>query len=301
VTFAFAGDVHFEGPLRRALAADPATVLAPIAGALRPYDIAMVNLETAITERGRPQPKQYTFRAPAGALSALTAAGIDVASEANNHGVDFGPLGLNDTLSARAHSPGVKVIGIGRDAADAYAPHRATVHGQRIAIIAASQVIDGSLIASWSATETHPGIASAKDVPRLLTAVLTARANSDTVIVFLHWGVEGAKCPSASQRTLAAQLVAAGADVVIGSHSHQLEGAGRLGTALVDYGLGNFAFYTGTTSGFLTVTMTGRHVDAYDWVPARINGGVPQPVAGPTAGTALDSWRELRACTDLAP
>jgi poly-gamma-glutamate capsule biosynthesis protein CapA/YwtB (metallophosphatase superfamily) len=221
VTFAFAGDVHFEGPLRTALAADPATVLASIAPVLRTYDVAMVNLETAITERGTPQPKQYTFRTSPAALSALAAAGIDVATEANNHGIDFGPVGLTDTLSARAQSTGVKIIGIGRDADDAY--------------------------------------------------------------------------------TVAAQLVAAGADIIIGSHSHELEGAGHLGSALVDYGLGNFAFYSGTTTGILTVTMTGRHVDSFGWVPARISSGAPHPVVGAPATSAVTAWQGLRACTDLTP
>ena len=300
MTFAFAGDVHFEGPLRATLAADPTTVLAAIAPALRPFDIAMVNLETAITERGSPQPKKYTFRAPASALTALTAAGIDVASEANNHGVDFGQLALFDTLVARAQSNGVRVIGVGRNATDAYAPYRATVNGQRIAIIAASQVIDGYLVASWSAADDHPGIASAQNVPRLLAAVREARATSDTVVVFLHWGAEGTNCPTTSQRTLAEQLVATGADIIVGSHSHQLEGAGRLGGAIVGYGLGNFAFYTGTTTGILTVRITGRHVDGYGWIPARISGGRPQPVVGPDAASAVAAWHRLRACTDLA-
>lgn len=252
MTFAFAGDTHFDGPLRNALAVDPA-------------------------------------------------AGIDVATEANNHGVDFGPDGLVDTLAARAQSTGVKVIGIGRDAADAYAPYRATVHGERIAIIAASQVIDGSLLASWSATDTQAGIASALDMPRLPAAVRAARTVSDTVVVFLHWGTEGTHCPTSRQPTTAAQLVAGGADIIVGSHSHQLEGAGHLGSALVDYGLGNFAFYTGTTTGILTVTMTGRHVDTYGWVPARISGGAPQSVTGAGATSAVTAWQGLRSCTDLTP
>jgi hypothetical protein len=301
VTFAFGGDVHFEGILRGKLAADPAGVLAPIAPVLRRADIAMVNLETAITERGAPQAKVYTFRAPATALDALTAAGIDVANEANNHGIDFGPVGLIDTLAARDGSKGVAVIGIGHDADDAYAPFRATVHGQRVAIIAASQVIDTPFINTWSASDSQPGIASAKNIDRLLAAVRATRPTSDTIVVFLHWGAEGTHCPTGDQRTIAAQLVEAGADVVVGSHSHQLEGAGHLGSALVDYGLGNFAFYTGTTSGVLTVTMTGRRVDQYGWEPASIIGGVPNPVAGPAKQPAIDAWHALRGCTELTP
>ncbi len=100
VVLAFGGDVHFEGVLRSLLAANPSTVLAPIAPVLESADLAMVNLETAITERGTPQPKQYTFRAPASAFTALAAGGVDVTTMANNHGMDFGEVGFNDSLNA---------------------------------------------------------------------------------------------------------------------------------------------------------------------------------------------------------
>ena len=116
--------------------------------------------------------------------------------------------------------------------------------------------------------------------------------------MFLHWGAEGTHCPTADQQAIARQLAAAGVDVVVGSHSHQLEGAGKLGSTFVDYGLGNFAFYTGTTSGVLTVTMTGRHLDGYGWQPAAIQGGVPYPV---TSAAAVTAWQQLRTCTGLAP
>jgi poly-gamma-glutamate synthesis protein (capsule biosynthesis protein) len=301
VTLAFGGDVHFEGPLRGKLAANPLTVFAPIAPVLRKADIAMVNLETAITQRGTPQPKVYTFRAPPSALDALAAAGIDVATEANNHGIDYGPIGLADTLMARAQSRHVRIVGIGVNAADAYAPFRATINGDRVAIIGASQFIDDPFRATWPATDSTPGIAWALDVNRLVRAVFMARATSDTVIVYLHWGLEGTHCPTELQHEIANTLVNAGADVVIGSHSHQLEGAGMLGHALVDYGLGNFAFYAGTTSGVLTVTMTGRHVDNYGWVPAAIIGGVPTPLQGSAVTQAVAAWQSLRNCTGLMP
>jgi hypothetical protein len=71
VTIAFGGDVHFEGAIGSRLAANPATTLGPIAGVLRRADLAVVNLETAITERGSPAGKDFTFRAPPSALTAL--------------------------------------------------------------------------------------------------------------------------------------------------------------------------------------------------------------------------------------
>ena len=56
------------------------------------------------------------------------------------------------------------------------------VKGQRIAVIAASQVLDGSLIDAWTATADHAGLASAKRVDRLVAEVAAARATSDTVV-----------------------------------------------------------------------------------------------------------------------
>jgi poly-gamma-glutamate synthesis protein (capsule biosynthesis protein) len=83
----------------------------------------MVNLETAVTDRGTPQPKQYHFRAPVSALSALAAAGVDVVTIANNHVLDYGQVGLADTLD-NVRSAGLPAVGAGRDAAEAYAAVR---------------------------------------------------------------------------------------------------------------------------------------------------------------------------------
>jgi len=308
VTFAFGGDVHFEGGLRAKLLADPATLLGPVAPVLAAADVAVVNLETAITERGAPEDKQYTFRTPPAALAALGAAGIDAVSMANNHALDYGPDGLVDSLGAKALTPSPVIIGVGANAGEAYTPYRVDVRGQRIAVIAATDVLDGNLAVAWTATDTHAGIASARAqrADRLLATVLATRADSDTVVVFLHWGIEDQMCPSAGQRTLAQRLVDAGADIVVGSHAHRLQGAGRLGTAFVDYGLANFVFYNEAgpagVSGVLQVTATGRDVDAYSWVPAQIRGGVPKPLpAGPDADRAVADWNALRDCTGLAP
>jgi poly-gamma-glutamate synthesis protein (capsule biosynthesis protein) len=304
VTFAFGGDVHFEGGLRSKLVADPNTVLAPIAPVLSAADLAMVNLETALTEGGTPFKKQYVFRAPATALDALRAGGVDVATAANNHGLDYGPVGLSDTLAAR-QAKAFPLIGIGANAADAFTPFRTEVKGQRIAMFGVTDVIDGEYIASWTATETQAGLASSKDLTKLVAAVQLARADSDTIVVFLHWGQEGQACPTPRQREVAQGLADAGADIIVGSHAHVVGGAGRLGTAFVDYGLGNFVFYNESgesgRSGVLQVTATGRTIDAYAWVPARIQAGVATPLpAGADSDQALAHWNGLRGCTGLA-
>jgi poly-gamma-glutamate capsule biosynthesis protein CapA/YwtB (metallophosphatase superfamily) len=303
VTIAFGGDVHFEGAVAARLAADPATTVGPIAEVLRRADLAVVNLETAITERGTPAPKEFTFRAPPSAFAALDAAGVDVATMANNHGADFGVVGIRDSLAA-ARRAGFPVIGIGADATEAFRPHRVTINGQRIAVIGATQVLDANLAAAWSAGDGKPGLASAYDEKRLLAAVRAARAQADTVVVDLHWGRELERCPIDRQRALAPKLVAAGADVVVGSHAHVLLGGGYLRGAYVHYGLGNFVFYSrgGVTSqsGVLLLTARGRAVTRVEWVPAVISGGIPLPLRGAAAERAVAAWQSLHGCTGLA-
>ncbi len=309
VTLAFAGDNNFPSgsTLAVRLADDPATALGPGARQLLGgVDLSMTNLETALTDGTCPDPqdKQYVFYAPSSAINAFRGAGVTLVTEANNHGEDCGQAGLQMALAARQQAK-YTVLGIGQNAAAAFAPFLITIDGQKIAIIAATQVIDSDLQTAWTATSTQPGLASAYDVPDLVRAVENARKVSDTVIVFLHWGTELDACPNPEQEPLANVLVRAGADIIVGSHAHVLLGGGYLGTAYVDYGLGNFAFYNDPPptdqSGSLVITATGRHIDNVTWRPAIIEDEVPQPLSGAAAASALQSWNAARTCTDASP
>ena len=286
MTLAFGGDVNFPtgSTLGDRLAADPGTALGPgVPALLSGVDLSMVNLETALTDGSCPQPqdKQYVFDAPATALTAFRAAGVSLVTEANNHGEDCGPGGLQMALAARQQA-NYTVLGIGQNAAQAFTPYRITIHGQKVAIIAATQVIDADLQTAWTATASQPGLASAYDVSDLVAAVEAARKTSDTVIVFLHWGTELDACPNPQQEPLANLLVRAGADIIIGSHAHVLLGGGYLGSAYVDYGLGNFAFYNTPPptdqSGSLVVTVTGPSCRRRDLAP-RSHPGRAAPAA----------------------
>ncbi|MFG1998445.1 CapA family protein [Spirillospora sp. NPDC048911] len=302
IVIAFGGDTHFEGYLRSRLA-KPATALGPIAKTLRAADLAMVNLETAITTGGTPAPgKEFTFRAPASAFAALRAAGVDVTSMANNHGMDFMDSGLRDSLKAIRRT-GFPTVGIGKNAAEAYRAHQVTVKGNRLAIIGATQVLDDHLIEAWTATETKGGLASAKDVPRMVKAVRAARQGNDYVIVHLHWGEELKACPLPRQQDLAKQLIAAGADVVVGGHAHVPLGGGYLKGKYVHYGLGNFVFSSAAgktaSSGVLQLKLQDGKVSAAKWKPARISSGLPMPLSGAAATAEVKRWNALRSCTGL--
>ena len=268
-------------------------------------DLAMVNLETAITDRGEPVAgKNYHFRSPAASFTALKAAGVDVVNLANNHALDYGPVGLQDTFAAIADS-GMPVTGIGHDAAEAYRPFRTRIKGQRIAILSATDWLEPALVPAWSATDTQPGVAFSIDRTRLLQEVAAVRPDVDTLVVFLHWGTEETWCASGEQQDLAGALVGAGADIVVGSHAHRVFSAGKVGPALVGYGLGNFVYWRedgeSGRSGILLVTATGREVDDYSWVPARITNGVAVPQTGDAATADVAEWNNRRSCSGLSP
>jgi poly-gamma-glutamate synthesis protein (capsule biosynthesis protein) len=307
VSFAFAGDSNFPvgSVLAERLEDDPKTALGPGARALLAgAELKMVNFESALTFGGcpDPQPKQYVFWAGPASITAFRGAGATLVTEANNHGEDCGRPGLLQalTIGARAH---YTVLGIGHDEHQAFTSYQTVINGERIGIIAATQVIDTDLVDSWTATGTQAGLASAYQVQTLIRAVEDARRVDDTVIVFLHWGIQLDACPDPLQEPLANALVRAGADVVVGSHAHVLLGAGYLGTAFVDYGLGNFAFYNDPSptniSGVLHITMTGRRVDAYRWRPAIVENELPVPVTGAAANEVQARWVGARSCTDL--
>jgi poly-gamma-glutamate synthesis protein (capsule biosynthesis protein) len=268
------------------------TGAAPLAAA----DLAILNLETAITDGGDPAPgKQFVFRAPPQAFDVLRTAGVDAVSMANNHGMDYGASGLRDSLAAAAERS-LPVLGAGLDRSKAWAPLRRVVRGVRISVIAATDVLDDELRTAWTAADEAPGLASAKEGTAFADAVAAERPAADILVAFVHWGVEKQVCPTGRQRELAQQLVDAGADVVVGSHAHVLQPRTSVptpaGASLVAYGLGNFVFYgrtdQATRSGVLTVTAkavpgagpAGKRSVSGAWTGARIVGGRPRAVTG---------------------
>ncbi|GAA3731014.1 CapA family protein [Salinactinospora qingdaonensis] len=303
-TIAFGGDVHFEGMLADRLASDPSTALGSVSSVLSEADISMVNLETAVTTGGTPAPgKQFLFRAPATSYDALAAAGVDVATVANNHGMDYSESGLLDTLD-NAEAAGFPVVGAGRDEAQAYAPHIIEAGGAKVALIGATDVLNDNLIPAWTAGPDKPGLASTKGemLERAVQAVEEADQQADAVVVYLHWGLEGDHCPLPHAPDLAQSLVDAGADAVVGGHAHVLSPGGYLGDSYVHYGLGNFAFYnfSGPTAetGVLRLTMRGEEIVKDEWLPGQIQGGVPVLYEGAAAEQARQTWEGYRAsCT----
>lgn len=300
ITLAFAGDVHFTGRTADLLA-DPESAIGPFAAVLRDADFAMLNLETAVTERGTPEPKTYLFRAPPTAYRAVQAAGVDVISLANNHTLDYGQVGLADTLAAAADA-GMPYVGAGEDADAAYPAHRTTVAGVELAVLGFSQVHE--LAGSWAAADDRAGIAMAFDADRAEAAVAAARAQADLVIAYLHWGREGDRCPTGEMRDFAELLAGAGADIVVGTHAHVLLADGWLGDTYIHWGLGNFVWYGdshSTDTGVLVLTVRDGRVAEAEFHPGVVSGtGQPVPVDGAARGGLEQRLAQAASCADLA-
>jgi poly-gamma-glutamate synthesis protein (capsule biosynthesis protein) len=300
ITLAFAGDVHFTGRTA-GLLKHPARAFGQITSVLRSADLTMLNLETAVTRRGVPQPKTYHFRTTPAAFTALRDAGVDLVTMANNHVLDYGQTGLADTLAA-AKATRFPVVGIGVDAAAAWAPYVTTIRGTPVAIIGVSQVAE--LASSWVATGSRPGEANAISLRRTLAAVRAARKLARIVIVFMHWGTEGESCPDASQLSLAPKLAAAGASIIIGAHAHMLQGSGWLGRTFVAYGMGNFLWWENsysTATGVLKLTIHPRRPLTARFVPAVVSAtGQPVVLTGAAAKRAAAHYASLRSCTRLS-
>ena len=260
---------------------DPFAGIDPL---LASADIALVNVEMVISDRGEPrEDKKFTFRAPPSAASRIAAAGIDVANLANNHAADFGPEALLDTVDL-LEAEGVIALGAGATSADAYR-HRIieVLPGVRVAFVGASMVVP----LGFPATGTRPGIASAYQQDRVLASVRAATIEAEVVIAVVHWGVERMTCPDARQRDFAFQLLQHGADAVIGHHPHVLQPVVLDEGKLVAYSLGNFVWHyrsgiTGDT-GVLQIDFDGAEIVGWSLYPHQLDvNGAPVPAGDGT-------------------
>jgi poly-gamma-glutamate synthesis protein (capsule biosynthesis protein) len=281
VRLAIVGDVLLGGSLAGTIAyRGPDWPWAKAAPILRQADIAIANLETAVTTGGTPAAgKQYTFRSHPRTLSGAANAGIDLVTLANNHTLDYGQEALLETIH-HVKEAGLLAVGAGQNIQEAYAPAYFQVRGVRIAVLSFTRVLP---FGHWAAGENHPGLAPGWDPKVVLAAVRKARAAADVVVVLPHWGEEVQDDPPAPDVDLAGQLVRAGATVVAGHHAHVLQGLHRRGRSLVAYSLGNFIFTTvarqlNQETGILEVTVDRQGVLAAHITPMYIYAGQPGPV-----------------------
>jgi len=257
-------------------------------------DLAVGNLECSLSMRGTAADKKFTFRVNPKTVAALSEAGFDVVTLANNHAVDYGQAALSDTIGAVTDA-GIAVVGAGEDAASARQPVilEAGDPPVRIALLGFSNMQPTSFYAGRNRAGTNPAHPDA-----IRECISAAGRQADVVVALFHWGDERSSSPSASQRQLAYLAADAGADLIIGGHPHVLQGFERRGHSLIAYSMGNFLF---PSRGECRTTMMLRYTPQRDGrarveaIPCVIDGFQPRLADEKERAKCLSRLRKLSA------
>jgi len=221
------------------------------------HDLLVGNLEGPITTRGEPvsESKGYIYRTKPAAAVALGSFGFDLVSLANNHSLDYGTVGLFDTMSY-LEGAGIEHFGAGRNRAEAAQGIVIKRAGVRIGFVGFMKnygAYDKEF--AFFAKSKRPGIAklSEKTVKK---AFARLRPQVDVLIASVHWG-SNYKDVTRFQKRWGPRLARWGADVVIGHHPHVVQGFEIVDGVPILYSLGNFVF--GTRGRFRKIEKPFHH------------------------------------------
>jgi poly-gamma-glutamate synthesis protein (capsule biosynthesis protein) len=233
-----AGDVMLGGRWELQMAQDgyfhPFQRIAP---ELKKGDITLVNLEVPLTGRGTEfTDKKYRFRVKPSAVAALKKAGITTVALANNHSMDYGAVGLQDTLQ-QLDKAGIGHVGAGENLAAARKAMVYDIRGTKVALLGYSLTLPQEFWAGEKRAGTAPLLEKL-----VKEDIAAARKQASIVIVTAHWGEEGTTRLREYQPRLARMMIDSGADAVIGHHPHILQGVEKYKRGIIFYSLGNFAF-----------------------------------------------------------
>ena len=242
-------------------------------------DVLMLNNEFCYTKRGTPiQGKEYTFRADPSRVSELERLGCDIVNLANNHVYDYGEEGFLDTLDT-LNDAGMPYVGAGHNLDEASKIIYYIAAGRKIALVSATQ-IERTYTYTKEATETEAGVLKTLHPEKYCEVIKQADKNADVVIAVVHWGTEGNSAYGMDQVNLAQKFVEAGADAVVGGHTHCLQGIEYVEDVPVYYSLGNYWFATTSSMPADYDTGLARLLIATDgsvtaqFVPCSFSGGV---------------------------
>ena len=203
-------------------------------------DVMCLNNEFTYSLGGAPlEGKAYTFRADPKRVAVLQELGVDIVKLANNHVYDYGRQALLDTFETLENA-GIAYVGAGRNLEEATEPVYMELDGKKVAFVAASRAEKYKM--TPQATEDSPGILRCYDTALFLETIKKAKENADFVLAYVHWGTEYSYELEDVQLTTGKEYLDAGADVVIGAHSHCLQGMEYYNGKPIIYSLGNYWF-----------------------------------------------------------
>jgi poly-gamma-glutamate synthesis protein (capsule biosynthesis protein) len=261
--------------------------------------IVIGNLEGPLAYGGVPEPdKQFLFRSPPDRVApALRRAGFNVLNLANNHTLDYGVVGLTETIAA-LHAADIGHSGAGMNLDEARRAAMLTVNGTNIAFLGFSLTLPDT----FYATGSRPGTAYGHDA-QVRADVAEARRHADAVVVSFHWGQEGSTGLRDYQLSLAHAAIDSGAIAVLGHHPHVLQAVERYKDGVILYSLGNFAFGSfsprATRSVIARLTLRDARLIEVRMIPLNVNNFEvyfqPQLLAGSEADEVVKTLQELSA------
>jgi poly-gamma-glutamate capsule biosynthesis protein CapA/YwtB (metallophosphatase superfamily) len=279
VTVTVVGDIMLgRGVAQAARGSDHrAPALRPMSRRLARADITVGNLENTLSRAGSPTQGGDSFAADPAVVEGLREAGFDVLGLANNHVGDFGDRALVQTVR-RLRAGGIDTFGAGAKVRQAWQPAVVEREGVRFGFLGFNAIGETPVV-----TPGQPGAVSVGMPPRtgpldraalrrFEDAVRRLDGRVDVVVVMPHWGTQYTHRPEPVQSRVAARLVRAGADVVVGGHPHWVQGLETVGRGLVVHSLGNFVFdmdfMRETQEGaILELTFWGGRLKAVELVP----------------------------------
>ena len=198
--------------------ADPSWFFENVYDIFSEDDLTIVNMEGTLTESASRADKEYAFKGSAEYAQVLVEGGVEAASLANNHSHDYGEESYTDTIE-NLEAAGIATFGY--DSID-----YEEVNGVTVALIGTYELALGIGIED----EMVENIQTAED------------EGADIIIVYIHWGSEREYVPDETQIELGHAAIDAGADLVVGSHPHVIQGYEEYNGHYIVYSLGNFCF-----------------------------------------------------------
>lgn len=239
VVFIFGGDVMLSRQVNSRMVKydDYAWPFLKIADFLRTADLTMINLESPfITVKDYFVPTgSFMFKANPRSIEGLILAGIDLVSLANNHSLNQGRVGLQESFNI-LNEAGLKYIGAGNNEAEARQAEIFEINGEKFALLAYAYPDDNSV-----ATDDQAGIAT-MDIRDMQEDVRRLKEEGSIVIVNMHAGIEYVTQPNWQQTDFARAAIEAGAEAVIGHHPHWPQVFEFYQDKPIIYSLGNLVF-----------------------------------------------------------
>ena len=237
VNIVITGDTHLGGGRVCELARenDAEGLFGDFLPLFRDADLAITNLESPITASGKPIEKTGpNLKSPPDTLPVLKKAGFDLVTLANNHIMDYGDEGLENTLN-ECRKAGIDTVGAGMSSEDSIKPFIKNINGISVAVVNIAENEFGT-------TQNGDPGGHAMDPVQNYYAIRDAAARADRVIVIVHGGHEHYELPSPRMKKTYRFYADAGADAVVGHHTHCISGYERYNGVPIFYSLGNFLF-----------------------------------------------------------